>query len=289
MTRNLVHYHHPDDDQFSLDFVNPEREIIEDRLKSYDDTVETHVRSYDLDEEVYVIYAKTNGRDDTESIEYDFEAAFAEMAPDTRVVVREILEVFTGVREQKQDEESVPLDAYKSIELERFPEALDHVDWSGTIPETSGQLASNLVLCHALPNANHRTAFGVLEAYLKAVDSSFKLPSMVTGEYEWQRWVDEYIVDSKRLLTVRRNVGPFSYLVGCGCNTIRRKGAIDVPLTEYDLKMHRHEAFTKYAYQHEQRTTTFVETILRETNNEELLQESSVEKEAFAKRLRRLD
>jgi len=211
------------------------------------------------------------------------------MDPDTRVIVREILEVFTGIQEEKQDEEGVPLDAYKSIELERFPAALDHVDWVKTVPETGGQLGSNLVLCHALPNANHRTAFGVLEAYLKAVDSSFELPSMVTDDYEWQAWVDEYIVDSKRLLTVRRNVGPFGYLAEYGCDTVQRKGGIDVPLAEYDLEMHRREGLVEYANHHEQRTTTFVETILRETNSEGLLEASSVGKETFCERLRRLD
>lgn len=288
MTADLVHYHHPDDEQFSLDFVNPDRGPIDDRLELYGEVTETRVRSYDLDEKVYVIYAKTNEVEDTENVEYDFDAAFAEMDPDTRVIVREILEVFTGIREQKRDGQDA-LDAYKSIELERFPDALNHVDWDRTIPETGGQLASNLVLCRALPNANHRTAFGVLEEYLKAVESSFGLPSMVTDNYEWQAWVDEFIVDSKRLLTVRRNVGPFSYLAECGCDIIRRKGAIDVLLADHELAMHRHEAFIEYAYQHEQRTTTFVETILRETNNEELLEKPSVGKETFAERLRRLD
>lgn len=289
MTADLVYYHHPDNDQFSLDFVNPDREVIDDRLESYDDSTETRVRSYHLDEEVYAIYAKTNEVDDTEKIEYSFDAAFAEMDPDTRVIVREILEVFTGIREQKQDEDGAPLDAYKSIELERFPDALDHVDWFGTTPETAGQLASNLVLCHALPNANHRTAFGILEEYLQAVDPSFELPSMVTDDYEWLAWVDEYIVDSKRLLTVRRNVGLFGYLAECGCDVVRRKGDVDVPLADYDLEMHRREAFVKYAHRHEQRTTTFVEAILRERNREELLEVSDVDKEAFAEYLRRLD
>lgn len=288
MTTDLVHYHHPDDDQFSLDFVNQDREVIDERLESYDETTETRVRSYVLDEKVYVIYAKTNEVEDTEKVEYNFDAAFAEMDPDTRVIVREILEVFTGIQEQKLDREGVPLDAYKEIELERFPDALDHVDWAKTVPETAGQLASNLILCHALPNANHRTAFGVLEQYLKAVDSSFELPSMATDDYEWQEWVDEYIVDSKRLLTVRRNVGPFGYLAKYGCESIRRKGAIDVPLDEYDLQMHRHEAFVEYAKQHERRTTVFVETMLRKTNSEDLLEASSVEKDTFGERLRRL-
>lgn len=289
MASDLVYYHHPDDDQFSLDFVNPDQEVIENRLEAYDDRTKTRVRSYELNEEMHVIYAKTNEVTTTEKVEYNFDAAFAEMDPDTRVIVREILEVFTGVQEEKYAEEEVPLDAYKNIEIKRLPDALDRVDWSRTFQETGGQLASNLILCHALPNANHRTAFGILEDYLKVADPSFELPSMATDDYEWQTWVDEYIVDSKRLLTVRRNVGLFSYLSEHGCDTIRRKGAIDIPLIEYDLDMYQHEALTEYANRHEQRTTAFVETILTKMNREDLLGQSSAEKETFADRIRRLN
>lgn len=239
MTADLVHYHHPDDDQLSMHFVNPDWKIIENRLETYGEATETRVRSYDLDEEVYVIYAKTNEVDDTEKIEYDLESAFAEMDSDTRVVVRYLLDVFEGIQEKKRDEESVPLDAYKGLELRRIPDALEEVDWSGTISEVGGQLASNLVLCHPLPNANHRTAFSMFEGYVsEATDATFELPSMTTDDYEWQTWVDGFIVDSKRLLTVRRNVVSFRYLSNFGCRTIRRKGRIDITLAEYDLDIH---------------------------------------------------
>ena len=289
MPSNRVYYHHPDDDQFSLDFVNPDREAIDDRLESYDDRTETKVRSYDLEERIHVIYTKTNPVDDTENVQYDFDAAFAELDSEMQILLREILEVFTGIQEQKHDEEGVPLDAYKRIEVDRLPSAFERVDWSGTIAETGGQLASNLILCHALPNANHRTAFGILEEYLKAADPSIDLPSMATDDYEWQAWVDEYIVDSKQLLTIRRNVGQFCYLSEYGCDTIRRKGSIDVPLPEYDLDMYQHEALAKYASHHEQRTKEFVETILTKTDREDLVGSSSVEKEAFAEYIRRLN
>lgn len=100
MTADLVHDHHPDDDQLSMHFVNPDWKIIENRLETYGEATETRVRSYDLDEEVYVIYAKTNEVDDTEKIEYDLESAFAEMDSDTRVVVRYLLDVFEGIQEK---------------------------------------------------------------------------------------------------------------------------------------------------------------------------------------------
>lgn len=289
MTGDLVYYHHPDDDQFSLDFVNPDRQKINEQLNTYDDERETRVRSYDLDKEVYAIYVMTNEVATTENIQYTFDDAFTEMDLDTRVIVRETLEVFKRIQERKHDEEGVPLDAYKGIGIGRIPDALEQVNWSATVPETGGQLASNLVLCHALPNANHRTAFGMLETYLKAVDSSFDLPSMVTDDYDWQTWVDEYIVDSKRLLTVRRNVGRFRYLQSHGCETIRRKGGIDIGISEYDLDMRKHEALTHYARKHERRTTAFVETVLQRMNRSDLIDEASVGKTCFAEYLRQLN
>lgn len=61
------------------------------------------------------------------------------------------------------------------------------------------------------------------------------VPELATAHYDWQSWVDPYIVESKRLLTVRRNVRPFHLLQGWGCETILRKGGIEITLAEYDL------------------------------------------------------
>lgn len=287
MSTSLVHYHHPDDDQFSLDFVNPDRDRIDEKLGTYDENIETRVRSYDLERELYVLYTKKNEVTDAEAVQYDFDTAFAQMEPDTRVIVRYFLDAFDSIRKKKRDEESVSLDAYKSVDIERIPDALEEVDWSGTTPQIGGQLASNLLLCHSLPNANHRTAFSMFEGYVKATaGSAFELPSMITDDYEWQTWVDEFIVDSKRLLTVRRNVGRFRYLSKFGCTTVRRKGGIDISLAEYDLEMHTHEALSEYATRHERRTVTFAEKLLERTNNTRLVEESGLSKSEFAEYIR---
>lgn len=287
MTTNLVHYHHPDDDQFSLSFVNTDRGQIDEKLNRYDSEIETRVHSYDLNEEVYVIYTKTNKVTDTDAVQYGFDTAFAEMSPDTRVIVRYFLDVFDSIREKNRGEESVPLDAYKSVDIEQVPDALKQVDWSGTIPQVGGQLASNLVLCHALPNANHRTSFSMFEGYVKATAGpKFELPSMTTDDYEWQTWVDDFIVDSKRLLTVRRNVGQFRYLSNFGCRTVRRNGGINISLDEYDLEMRTHEALSEYATRHEQRTVTFAEKLLKKTDDNRLVEEIGLTRSEFAEYIR---
>lgn len=287
MSSNVVHYHLPDDDQFSLDFVNPDGDVIDDRLDRYDEVTETRVQSYNLDETVHVIYTKTNEATETEDIEYEFSEAFDQMDSDTRVIVRYILEMFETIQKQKHDEEGVPLDAYKDVEIERIPDALDQVNWAETVPNVGGQLASNLILCHALPNANHRTSFSVFEGYVRAAAGpSFELPSMVTDDYEWETWVDDYIVRSKRMLTVRRNVGPFRYLSDFGCQTIRRKGGIAITLSEYDLDLQYHEALTRYAHQHERQTSGFAERLLDRTNSEELTTKPGIDKSEFADYIR---
>lgn len=287
MSSDLVHYHHPDDDQFSLDFVNPDRDRIDEQLDTYDDEIETRVRSYDLEREVYVLYTKKNEVTDAEAVQYNLDTAFAEMDLDTRVIIRYFLDAFDSIRKKKRDEESVSLDAYKSVDIYRIPEALEQVNWSGPIPQVGGQLASNLLLCHALPNANHRTAFSMFEGYVKATAGpTFELPSMITEDYEWQTWVDGFIVDSKRLLTVRRNVDRFRYLSKFGCTTVRRKGGIDIALDEYDLDMHTHEALSEYATRHEHRTVTFAERLLERTNDDRLVEESGLTKSEFAEYIR---
>lgn len=289
MAENRVYYHLPDDEQFSLDYVADSRDTLDDRLDSYDEPVETAVETYELDEVVHAIYTKTDVVETADALQNDLDAAFADMEPSTRVIVRELLEVFEGVQEKKYDEEGVPLDVYKNVGIDRLPEALDRVDWAKPVPRSGGQLVSNLVLCHALPNANHRTAFAMLESYVKATRPSFECPSLVTDDYEWERWVDGYIVDSKRLLTVRRNVGPFSYLSQYGCETVARKGGIKIRLREYDLDVSPYEALSQYAREHERRSRDFVETLLERTANDGLIVEPGIEKSEFADYVRRLD
>lgn len=159
MSSESVHYHLPEDDQFSLDFVNPDRSQIDEQLRRCSDSTTTRVESYTLDEQFYAIYTRTDAVESVDEVQYDLEAVFTGMDESDRVIVREFLEMFEGVQEQNFDEEGLPLDAYKDVELGRIPEALEHVEWGTRIPETGGQLLSNLVLCHALPNANHRTSF----------------------------------------------------------------------------------------------------------------------------------
>lgn len=278
----IVYYHLPGEKRFSLDFVNPDLATVEERQHDYDETAETTVESYELDETVYALYSRSGPTTTVDDLEYEFRSAFERMDRPTRIITRRIFDVFDGVVEQNVEEEGQVLEAYKYIEIEALPEAIQRTDWDSTAPDVGGQLLSNLILRHALPNANHRTAFGMLELYLEAVDRSFSMPSLETTTHDWQEWVDPFIVDSKRLLTVRRNVGPFRYLRDLGCDVVRRRGEIDIRLEEFDLDMSRHEALEVYARRHEVRSTEFVERLLRRAGMPELIECSGIRKPAFA-------
>lgn len=286
MSRNLVYYHLPDDDQFSLDYVADSQDALDERLASYDDSTETAVETYELDETVFAVYVRSGPVGTVEDLDYDLSDAFGSIEEPTRTIVSAYLDVFEGVAEQKKAEEGVPLDAYKPLEVEAIPDALARVDWSAPVQRAGGELMSNLILRHALPNANHRTAFGMLELYLEAVDSSIQVPSMATDDYEWLSWVDPFVVDSKRLTTVRRNVGLFRCLRQAGCTLVERKGGIEIDLSLYELDLRYREALAVYAERHEARSATFVETLLERAGCGELIDQSAVTKQTFADWLR---
>ena len=79
--------------------------------------------------------------------------------------------------------------------------------------------------------------------YLESIETGFSFPEFATTEYQWKEWVNEYIADSKRILTVRRNTTAFSLLAEWGCNVVTRRNGIDIELAEYDLNLTQSEAY----------------------------------------------
>jgi prophage maintenance system killer protein len=85
--------------------------------------------------------------------------------------------------------------AFRSLGFAEFP-------GGKSLPTVAGELMSHLILRHALPNANHRTAIAMLQFCLETADPSFEMPSTHVDDEIWNAWVDPYIVESKRLITV---------------------------------------------------------------------------------------
>lgn len=170
---------------------------------------------------------------------------------------------------------------YKEFEPQKIQQALDHVSWGTTVPQVAGELMSNLILRHSLPNANHRTGITMLHFCIESVEPDFEMPRTHIDDETWQEWVDSYIVDSKRLITVRRNNLRFKQLEELGVDLVERKDGIQIRLTEFELEMHWRDALSTYARRHEEHCTAFAHVVLKRAERDELLDRSGPTRQAF--------
>ncbi|GAA0509011.1 hypothetical protein SAMN04488066_11639 [Halorubrum aquaticum] len=270
-----VYYHHPEDSQYSLAYVTQERDEI---TTSGQDAI---IEQYDLDEEFFVLYTNRGASGTVEDLDDEFEDILDEMSPQNRTITVRLLQIFEEIIEEKELEEDAKLEIYKQIELERIPDALARVEWTGTAVDVAGQLMSTLILKHALPNANHRTSISMAQWYLESIETGFSFPDFATEEYDWKAWVNEYITESKRLLTVRRNTTAFSLLADWGCDTIMRKNSIGIVLAEYDLDFTRSEAYAYYGEVHTELCTDFLIESVTRAGHDELITADGIGKAEF--------
>jgi len=290
-----VYYHHTDNKQFSIDFVNPDRDTVDDRVEQYDDDeTDVIVEEYELDRTVYVVYTTSGASGAAEEIEYDFLEEIEELTPANRVIATRYASLFETVIRENYEEEGERVQAYKDVDVEAIDNALNQIDWNGTAVEVAGRIASNLILKHPLPNANHRTAIGLVQVYLRRVDPEFSMPDTARAldggeEYDWMEWVNEYIEDSKRLLTVRRNGKKFAYLEEWGCEVLERKHDIEIWLDDYELDLAPSTRWRKYAQEHEKLWIDFVSEAVDRSGLEELREIPGLTKHEFADELQALE
>ena len=255
---NRVHYHHPDDEQYSLTYVTGDRESIVD--SDGEGIIERHM----FDEEFYVLYTNSGAsgviKEEPAAID---EEVIAQLSSDDRVITLRYLRLFKEVVKKKEREEGKPLRMYKERDDDEIPDAINRVDWGSVATDVAGELMSSLILKHPLPNANHRTAISMAGWYLKSTQSGFSLPTLATEDYNWKGWVDEYIVRSKKILTVRRNTTAFEMLQEWGCESIVRKGGIEIDLSEYELGIPTSDAYRRYAKEH---TNLCIEFMIESVN-----------------------
>lgn len=287
-----VYYHHPGDKQFSLDFVHPDPDEIVSQIVSYDDDVAIKLLEYDLNEPFYVIYTSRISGGPVKEIDFNLKESLSEMNADNSTIVVRLLEIYRALLDQNE-EEGVPVEAYKNIDVDALPDVLDRTSWDGSATDVASQLASNLILKHALPNANHRTAVALIQFYLRRLNPDFAMPETSvetdSNTYDWREWVNEYINESKRLLTVRRKNVLFKHLYSFGARTLERKHAVEIDLTEYELDMYPSEAKIVYAEKHEDLWVTFVEEAVERAGYPELKETPGLSKEEFAEKIRNLD
>lgn len=291
---NRVYYHHEEDKQYSIDFVNPDFQIIEERIGDYDDHVSVKVEHYELDQGVYVVYTSSGPSGAADSLDYDLVDQIGSMDEANSVIVTRLIKVFETVLKENFEEEGNRVEAYKEIAVEDIESALNQVDWNGTAIEVAGRLASNLILKHALPNANHRTAIGMAQLYLRRINADFSMPDTAKqldgeDEYDWMGWVNEYIEQSKCIITVRRKEDIFRRLREYGCDVLIRKHGVEINLEEYELNLPPSERWSDYAKQHERLWIDFMKEAVRRSETGELLTAQGLSKHQFAQRLKNLE
>lgn len=288
MSTRVVHQHHPDDITYSLEDVDTDPDAFDELLR--DPETDVKVMEYSLPEgDVRVLY--TPGVSGTaDDLDHEINSAqLAEdlepMDPTSRVIAIWLLQFFAEMhREERANGDELAI--YKNLEIERVPEAVDHVSWDGSATDVAGSLMSNLILRHSLPNANHRTGITMAQTYLEAAGADFETPKTHTEAYEWREWVDPYIVESKRLLTVRRHNLYFLTLKQNGCEVVRRKHDIEIPLDDYDLDMHYYEAWEEYAELHEAHCIDFAEEVATRGGDADLVREPALSEAEFVDFLR---
>ncbi|MGB9958746.1 hypothetical protein ACOZ4B_20455 (plasmid) [Haloferax prahovense] len=288
-----VYYHHPGDKQFSLDFVHPDPAEVVSHIVDYDDDVAVKVQKYEINEAFYVVYTSRVGGGPVREVDFDLKASLAKMSEDNSTIVIRLLEIYRALIAQNEEEEGVPVEAYKQIDVDALPDVLDRTSWEGSATGVAGRLASNLNLRHALPNANHRTAVALVQFYLRRLNPNFSMPDTSIDvdpeSYDWREWVNEYINESKRLLTVRRKNVLFKHLYRFGARTLERKHAVEIDLTAYELDMYPSEAKVVYAGEHEELWIEFVEEAVERAGYPELKETPGLSKAAFAEKIRNLD
>jgi hypothetical protein len=265
----LVYYHHPQAENFSLKYSSASPSEVLTHRADLDGA--TKLIGYPFDTPVYVLYEADAEIETAADIDYDREwlgDRIAEVDREGQIVafrLVELLEAAVGVREEDE------FRLYKEFEPHKIQQALDQVSWRTQLPRVAGELMSNLILRHSLPNANHRTAIAMLQFCIESVDPDFAMPRTHVDDDTWREWVDPYIIESKRLITVRRNNLRFKKLENLDVDLVERKDGIQIRLAEFELNMHWRDALSEYAGQHESHCTDFAQAVLQRAERDDLL------------------
>lgn len=113
------------------------------------------------------------------------------------------------------------------------------------------------------------------------MNPDFEMPRTHLDDETWQEWVDPYIVDSKHLITVRRNNIRFKQLQELGVDIVERKDGIQIQLDEFELDMHWRDALSTYATRHEDHCTEFARAVLERAERDDLPTKAGPTKQEF--------
>lgn len=208
----------------SLQYANPDphRVIEKEQYRSEQagrdvDEFKSSIVPYRLEERIYVLYtAKIYPR---QFPDRDFQ----DLSDDDKIIIQTILDGFETI-EKDCAEAGSPLLWYKQPDLSEVVRQVDRVQWRQPVATVGGNLLSNLITGHGLPNANHRTSISFLETYLQTFDSTFEIPDTGVDD-EWYDWSADFVQESKRLLMLSRKSPISSTFFNGAVNTLAEKMA----------------------------------------------------------------
>jgi len=275
----LVFYHHPQAENHSLKFSSVSIPEIRAQREQSDES--TKIIGFPFQTPVYVLYEGDSEIESAQDIDFDQEwlsDRIRELSRAGQVVAFRLVELLEAAVDVREEDE---FRLYKEFEPQKLQQALDHVSWGAPLPNVAGEVMSNLILRHSLPNANHRTGIAMLQFCIESVDPDFEMPRTYVNDDTWREWVDPYIVDSKRLITVRRNNLRFKQLEKLDVDFVERKDGIQIRLSEFELDMHWRDALSEYAGQHEAHCTDFAQAVLKRAERDDLIDDKGPTKQEF--------
>lgn len=238
-----------DGQYYSYEYLHDTKEEAEADCGARDELA--LVRPLDLDQRYYAVYAaEPVTRPDSLSAAVDL-TWYDESAAK---IIGTVIKLFGYIEDEQE------LEWYKPLEPDRVADAINRVQWRGSVSNVGGQLLSRLILAHALPNANHRTSIAFLQTYFESFGSPLEEPQTNVGD-EWADWANGFIEQSKRLLLVRRKAREFQYLSERGATAIEYKDDLTIRLDQFDLDID--DPWTHYRHRHEAHSQTFVAEYLR--------------------------
>jgi len=273
----LVYYHHPQAENLSLTYSSDDRSEVLTQRDELDG--DTEVIRYPFEVPVYVLYEGDLDIDAASDLDFDrgwLSDRISELPRAGQVVAFRLVELLEAAIEVRQQDE---FRLYKEFEPQKIQQAIEHVSWGTSVPQVAGELMSNLILRHSLPNANHRTGIAMLQFCIETVAPDFDMPRTHIDDFTWRDWVDPYIVDSKRIITVRRNNIRFKRLQELGVDLVERKDGIQIRLAEFELDMHWRDALSTYASRHEKHCTDFAQDVLKQADRAELIDQEGPTKQ----------
>lgn len=280
---DLLDYHLEEGDGtvLSLQFANPEYEVVEKRLRDIRQDLSP------VAEEFYADISTTTFEQDVHSL-YTAEVyprefvGYGEISGEgNEVLIDTIIDGFQEIERECKDE-GTPLRWYKQPELDAIIEAINQTEWKQRIPRVAGCLLSNLITTHGLPNANHRTALSFVQMYLRTYAPMFEIPETgIPGE--WYDWAEAFVRKSKRLLTLSRKTSLFRYLRGWGCEGVIRKDESVLRFENHDLGVEDPLAY--FQQQHKELSIEFVYEILERTEESSLIGKEDQGRTVFIDRL----